>query len=131
MTWFQIITISVAAVLSARALIKLARALGRRARMTQGFLALMWAAAIIFILRPDWMQHAADILGIGRGTDLVLYGLVFAFLVLIGSLYYRLRELRREITVIVRHIAMHEADAPVKGSQSSWRRSDERDEHVR
>jgi hypothetical protein len=51
----------------------------------------------------------ATAVGIGRGADAVLYLFVFAFLVTAFYFYARQVKLQRQVTELVRHIAIHEA----------------------
>lgn len=48
-------------------------------------------------------------MGIGRGADLVFYCAVLAIMVRFWMVYIRLRRLRQEITLLVRHLAVREA----------------------
>ena len=91
-----------------RCIWKCVRGPGRYARMANGLLALIWIVAGILILSPELTAMAAKIFGIGRGTDLVLY--VSVILVFLYSMYtyYQLWDIRKDITRIVRHIAIKE-----------------------
>lgn len=71
--------------------------------------ALVWLAATFAIVRPDATAEVAKALGIGRGADLVLYCAVVLMMVGFLMIYVRLRQLRRELTQIVRHMALREA----------------------
>jgi hypothetical protein len=71
--------------------------------------AAIWATAAVAIAAPDAMTHLAGMVGIQRGTDLVLYGLVFVFLGTTFFLYSRYARLRREVIELVRQQAIHEA----------------------
>jgi len=70
---------------------------------------LVWIAAGIAIAWPTLTARMARLLGIGRGTDLVLYCAVVVMLVGFLMVYARLRRLRRELTLLVRHLAIEEA----------------------
>lgn len=70
---------------------------------------LVWAAAAIAIVRPDFTAVIAKWLGIGRGADLVLYCAVVTMLVGFLMVYSRLSNLRREMTLLVRHFAIRDA----------------------
>ena len=74
--------------------------------------ALLWLAAGIAIAWPDITAKVARMLGIGRGADLVLYCAVVVMLVGFLMLYSRLRRLRRDVTLLVRHIAIRDAIDP-------------------
>jgi hypothetical protein len=70
---------------------------------------LTWLAAAAAIARPDLVQAVASTLGIGRGTDVVLYFFVF---VVVGTSFYfysRYVRLQRELTSVVRHLAIQQA----------------------
>jgi hypothetical protein len=80
---------------------------------------LIWAAAFIAISYPDLTSDVANIIGIHRGTDLVLYIFVFSFL---GTTFYFYAEnlrLRRQLTHIVRHIAIQEAKRESEAPQEN------------
>jgi len=51
----------------------------------------------------------ADVLGIGRGTDLVFYLFVLAFLGAAFFFYSRLVRMQRQITQLIRDNAIREA----------------------
>jgi hypothetical protein len=70
---------------------------------------LVWLAAAVAIGRPQLTQELADALGIGRGTDLVIYLFVLAFLGVSFYFYSRLVRMQRQITQMVRHTAIQEA----------------------
>lgn len=69
----------------------------------------VWLGAAGAILWPSAASRAAQAVGIGRGADLVFYCAVLAMMIGFWMVYIRLRRLRREITLLVRHVALHEA----------------------
>jgi hypothetical protein len=71
--------------------------------------ALIWTAALVAIVRPDISQVIADEIGIGRGADLVLYLFVLAFLAVSFYFYSRYIRLQRQLTEVVRHLAIQNA----------------------
>jgi hypothetical protein len=71
--------------------------------------ALVWLAAGVAIAWPDLTQELAQVLHIGRGADLVFYLFVLAFLGAAFYFYSRLVRMQRQITQLVRHIAIQEA----------------------
>ncbi len=71
------------------------------------FLALL--AGIFAVIFPDVVNDFANILGVGRGTDLILYALVVVFLGNSLATAAQNRQLHREITQVARHIALREA----------------------
>jgi hypothetical protein len=80
--------------------------------MVNGLMALVWASACMLILNPELATVIAEIFGIKRGVDLVLY--VFVILAFFYAMitYYRLCDIRKDITLIVRHIAIAERQLP-------------------
>ncbi|HEY3548186.1 MAG TPA: DUF2304 domain-containing protein [Propionicimonas sp.] len=65
--------------------------------------------AITSVLFPDLWNWLARLLGVGRGTDLLLYALVLAFLGYVATSYQRFRGLETQITRLARRIALDEA----------------------
>jgi hypothetical protein len=60
------------------------------------------------ILYPSFLSHLAALVGVGRGTDLVLYALVIAFLSYVATMYRRMKMMDRRITALTREIALAE-----------------------
>lgn len=66
----------------------------------------LWLAGFAAIIDPDLTVRMARFLGIGRGTDLVLYVAILGGLAAFLVVHIRMRRLETEITKIVRHIAL-------------------------
>ncbi len=66
----------------------------------------IWLFLLLFVLFPNFSIEIASFVGVGRGVDLVIY--VFIVLLLISNLYFfiKLEELDRELTRLVRIIAL-------------------------
>ena len=79
---------------------------------------LLWAAVWLsagLTIRAPWVtSRIAHTLNIGRGADLVFYCGIVVMLVGFWVLYVRLRRLRREITLLTRHIAIREAEDAIQ-----------------
>jgi small membrane protein len=67
-------------------------------------------AAVLFILFPEWTNVLAKQLGVGRGTDLVLYVGIVLFYFVILKLYARMRKLEQQITDLIRKQALDEVE---------------------
>jgi hypothetical protein len=65
--------------------------------------------AVTSVIVPDVWNTLANALGVGRGTDLLLYLLVLVFLGYTASSYLRFRGLETQITQLARRIALDEA----------------------
>lgn len=72
-------------------------------------LGLFVLAAVLSVLFPQWLSWVAGLIGVGRGTDLLLYALVVTFLVFVYTQYRRNMALQRELTLLARKIALIEA----------------------
>ncbi|HWM17033.1 MAG TPA: DUF2304 domain-containing protein, partial [Microbacterium sp.] len=71
--------------------------------------ALFVIAAVLSVLFPQWLSWLANLVGVGRGTDLVLYALVVVFLVFVFTQYRRNVALQRQLTLLARRIALLDA----------------------
>lgn len=70
---------------------------------------LLLSVAWFSILLPEYTTRAANLLGVGRGTDLIFYFFgVFTLFALI-VLYTHIRALNRQLTALVRHQAIRDA----------------------
>lgn len=65
---------------------------------------------IYAVLRPDDVTVLARALGIGRGTDLLVYLLVVAFVFGMLNSYLRDREISQHLTNLARQIAVRDAE---------------------
>jgi len=75
-------------------------------------LMLFAALAVWSILVPPVWDHIARMVGVGRGTDMVLYALVVAFLSFTLTTYLRFRDLETRYTTLARRLALDEAGPP-------------------
>ncbi|MGA4777716.1 DUF2304 domain-containing protein [Cellulosimicrobium sp. AB352] len=66
-------------------------------------------SAVLAILFPEWLTYVANMLDVGRGTDLLLYALVIAFVSFIATSHRRTNQLERKITVLTRELGLAEA----------------------
>ena len=63
-------------------------------------------------LRPGDVQRLASWLGVGRGTDLLLYALVMVFTFATLNAYLRFKELELRYARLARAIALQHAEPP-------------------
>lgn len=63
-------------------------------------------AAALSVLFPALLTRTANLLGVGRGADLLLYALVIAFLSYISTSYRRMNRLSRNITTLTRELTL-------------------------
>lgn len=76
-----------------------------RRLMLLGFTVLAGAS----LLAPQLWTAAAELLGVGRGTDLLLYLTIVAFLGYVATSYLRFRDLQLQMTALSRRLALDEA----------------------
>lgn len=81
------------------------------------------AFAVWSILSPSVWTSLAHLVGIGRGTDLILYGLVIAFFSFVVTSFKRFRDAEIRYTKLARRIAIDEAppaaEPPTVGTGAS------------
>ncbi|KRE57117.1 DUF2304 domain-containing protein [Phycicoccus sp. Soil748] len=89
---------------------RLFRSRGARAQAIRRLGLLLFAAfAVVSILFPSVWNRIAQLVGVGRGTDMVLYALVVAFLSFTVTTYLRFRDLETRYTKLARRLALDEA----------------------
>jgi small membrane protein len=107
---FQYLVIALLLLLS-YATIRAALRGGVRKRVAT-FWMLVWFSGGVSVLWPAGTLLIARALGIGRGTDLVLYCSVFVMLSGFFYIYTRFRRLDRALTVLVRKLAVENPVLP-------------------
>ena len=108
MTTFQIVTLPLLAFMVLGTAIQIARHhLSPRFGLAW---ILLWIGAAVSIADPNLLVRAAHFLGIGRGADLVLYLSVISSFAAFFVTYLRFRRVEEQLTTIVRHIAIREAE---------------------
>ena len=104
---FQIAAVSVLAALLLLTVVALLRGwVNRREALGWGAL---WVIAGVAIAWPNVTGAVARVMGIGRGADLLLYCTVVVMMVGFMMTYVRLRRLRRDMTLLVRSMAIRDA----------------------
>jgi small membrane protein len=76
------------------------------------FLLLFIVAAASSVFFPQIWTYAANLLGIGRGTDLIVYLLVLFFLGFVATTYRRFRQMEINMTEIARKVALQGEHPP-------------------
>jgi small membrane protein len=115
----QVLLIVVVVAVAAR----LFRSRGARSQAVRRLGLLLFAAfAVVSILFPNLWNRMAAVAGVRRGTDLVLYALVVAFLSFTVTTYLRFRDFEARYTRLARRLALDEVRAdsrPTTGSTPS------------
>jgi small membrane protein len=93
--------------------VRLLRGRGARTQAVRRVGLLLFAALAVWsILFPSVWDQIARMVGVGRGTDMVLYALVVAFLSFTVTTYLRFRDLETRYTKLARRLALDEAGLP-------------------
>lgn len=69
----------------------------------------LWAFGAIATIWPDTIADLAHALGVGRGPDLLLYMTTISLAVACFYMYARFRRVERQLTLLVRRLAMDAA----------------------
>lgn len=77
---------------------------------------------VLAVIAPDLVTRVANLMGVGRGTDLVLYVLVVAFLFATVAQRQHLGELDNRIAQLTRELALR--DQPSKSAEVDPSRPD-------
>jgi len=72
------------------------------------FWALVWIVVLIIAFIPSTLSLFSNILGIQRGMDLIIVISVVVLFYLIFRLYVQLEGVKREITALVRKVALED-----------------------
>lgn len=67
------------------------------------------ALAVGAVLFPEMLTKAANLVGVGRGTDLLLYLFVLIFMSFVYAQHRRGTDQQRKLTLLARRIALLEA----------------------
>jgi len=88
------------------------RSYSSNTRALSKILALIFALfAVSTILLPDWTTRVANLIGIGRGADLLLYCLVVVVVFMIVNGDLRRRADDKRFAKVVRHVSLMDAPA--------------------
>lgn len=108
----QVLLIIVVLLVAAR----LFRSRGARSQAVRRLGLILFAGfAVVSILFPNSWNRIAAVAGVGRGTDMVLYALVVAFLSFTVTTYLRFRDLETRYTKLARRLALDEVRRPSGG----------------
>ena len=66
----------------------------------------LWVGVAVVVLDPSLTQRFARVLGVGRGVDAVFYLTLVLLFYLVFRVHMRIRGLERQITELVRKLAL-------------------------
>jgi hypothetical protein len=79
----------------------------------------IWLGLAAIVLYPPLSTRLASLLGIGRGSDLIVYTAVAVLFYLVFRLYVAIEHIEREITALVRQDALDKAPTVQKTVEST------------
>jgi hypothetical protein len=74
------------------------------------FWVIFWIALVSIVSVPSITQRIADLIGIGRGVDLVMYVSIAVVFFLVFKLHIKVEGLKRDVTRLVRSQALEEVE---------------------
>ena len=83
---------------------------GRLRKRELMFWILFWVTLSVAALLPQTTDVAARFVGVGRGVDLAIYTALIALFYLVFRLYVKIEEVERDVTKLVRKIALDKSD---------------------
>jgi len=72
------------------------------------FWILFWIGLAGVVSLPDMTQQVADMIGIGRGVDVVIYGSIALVFFIVFKLHIKIERMRRDLTALARGQALKE-----------------------
>ena len=75
-------------------------------------------AMIGFVLFPESLNIIAKKVGVGRGADLILYGLFTAFVIFVLNVYLKFKVQQAEVYKLARRLALLEAKSQLPTKKS-------------
>lgn len=89
----------------------------RKGKLTLAFLFLwifFWVIVGVVVVLPQTTDTLARFVGVGRGVDAIMYVSIIALFYMVFRLLVRIEEVEREITKLVRTLAIEESEKDEK-----------------
>ena len=84
-----------------------------RSKAADGLIILIcFGCASLMVMRPNIATRIANLVGVGRGADLIVYLALPGLLMMIFLLFSRTRELNAKLTMAVREYALRDVRLP-------------------
>lgn len=80
-----------------------------------------WLSVGFVAVLPQTADMVARVVGVGRGADAVIYASLLALFYLIFRVYIKIEQVEREVTGLVRKLALDEIDVEEKKRDTSLR----------
>lgn len=77
----------------------------------------VWCATLVVALYPNILRFVSNIFQIGRSIDALIYISIVVLFYLIFKVFVRLDDMNREMTKLVRLIALQDMQKPSQGTE--------------
>ncbi len=72
---------------------------------------IFWFLTAFVVLFPDITSYAANLVGVGRGVDLVVYLAILILFYLMFRALVKLDKVEKEVTKVVRKVALEDSES--------------------
>jgi hypothetical protein len=79
----------------------------------------VWIAGVVAIFFPDFLSYIANLVGIGRGSDLVIYLSLALLFYLVFRTNVHIENVQHDVSKVVRELALKESKKASKNTKSS------------
>ena len=80
---------------------------------------LLWLAVAFLVIVPETASYLAQLVGVGRGSDLVVYLALLLAFYLLFKIFVRLEHTERDLTAIVRELALRGGENKESSQQTA------------
>ena len=95
---------------------------GVLSRQATFFWLFIWIAGLVGVSLPQTTTRIAELFGVGRGVDIIVYISLALLFYLVFRIYVMIEDLRSEITFLVRQIALQNSSKKSPRTLSSSRK---------
>ncbi len=78
---------------------------------------ILWLAVIVVAIDPNVTNQLANMVGIGRGADFVIYGSLIVIFLLIFKIFLHLNKIEHDISKIVSNLAINNVDKNINDNK--------------
>ncbi len=75
---------------------------------------IIWSAIVFVVINPNIANFIANLVGVGRGADLVIYISIITIFYLLFRIIVKIERIERDITKIIRKIALDDKNKKEK-----------------
>ncbi len=80
---------------------------------------IFWLGAGLVIIYPETANFVANLVGVGRGADVMVYTSIIAIFYFVFRILVRQEKMEKNITKVIRHIAIKDEEAKTKNQEKN------------